>query len=67
MHNIVGLAIFAVGIVLLISGFSDSGAVGSEISRLLAGYSVDSSLWMLLGGAGSVVLGLLLALRSRAV
>ncbi len=63
MNNIVGLGIFALGIVLLIFGFSESQAVNPELSRTVASQPVGSSLWMLIGGAVAVVGGLILALR----
>ncbi len=63
MNNVVGLTIFAVGIVLLIFGFSASQSLGSEISRLFTGHPTDRSLWLVVGGVGAVVAGLLLAVR----
>jgi multisubunit Na+/H+ antiporter MnhB subunit len=64
MINILGLAIFAVGIVLLIFGFNQTQTVGLEISRVFSSPS-DRTLWMLIGGAVTVIAGLFLALQSR--
>lgn len=63
MNNIVGLGIFALGIVLLIFGFNESHSFGSDVSRLFTGNPTDRSLWMLVGGAVAVVVGLTLAIR----
>lgn len=63
MNNIVGLAIFALGIVLLIFGFNASQSFGSEVSRLFTGNPSNRAIWMILGGAAAVIVGLLLALR----
>jgi hypothetical protein len=63
MNNIMGLAVFALGVVLLIFGFNESRSFGSEVSRLFTGNPTDRSIWLLAGGAISVVTGLLLALR----
>ena len=65
MNNIVGLAIFAVGIVLLIFGFNESQSFASEVSRVFSGNPSDHSMWMLVGGGLAVVAGLVLALRNR--
>ncbi|HLP76446.1 MAG TPA: hypothetical protein VK327_05945 [Candidatus Paceibacterota bacterium] len=59
MTDVAGLAIFAIGIVLLISGFDDF--------QMLAPVAEDSggTLWLIAGGTCSVVGGLILAIRSR--
>ena len=62
MTNIVGLAIFAVGIVLLIFGFNASQSFASEVSRFFSGNPTDKSMWLLIGGAVAVVVGLLVAI-----
>lgn len=65
MNNILGLGIFALGIVLLIVGFSESEAISSELSRVFSGDYSNRNLLMLVGGGTSVVLGLFVAIRSR--
>lgn len=62
MTNIVGLGIFAVGIVLLIFGFNASHSFSSDVSRVFTGNPTDKSLWLLIGGAAAVVIGLLMAI-----
>lgn len=61
MTNISGLAIFAVGIVLLILGFNASHSFGSDVSRFFTGNPTDKSVWLLLGGVAAVIVGLLVA------
>ncbi|HSU56715.1 MAG TPA: DUF3185 family protein [Candidatus Dormibacteraeota bacterium] len=63
MNNIVGLTIFALGIVLLILGFNESQSFSSDISRFLTGNPTNRSIWLLAGGVLTVVLGLVLAIR----
>jgi len=65
MNNIFGLAIFAVGIVLLIFGFNESQSFASDVSRVVTGNPSDRSIWMIVGGSLAVVGGLVLALRNR--
>jgi multisubunit Na+/H+ antiporter MnhB subunit len=63
MNNIVGLAIFAVGIVLLVFGFNASHSFGSDVSRFFTGNPTDRSIWFLVGGAAAVIVGLVVAIR----
>jgi Protein of unknown function (DUF3185) len=63
MNNIIGLAIFALGIVLLIFGFNESHSFGSDISRTFTGNPTDRSIWFIAGGAVTVVVGLVLCVR----
>ena len=62
MTNIVGLAIFAAGIVLLIFGFNESHSFSSDVSRVFTGNPTDRSIWFLIGGAAAIVVGLLVAI-----
>ena len=61
--NIIGLAIFALGIVLLIFGFNESHSFNSDVSRLFTGNPSDRSMWLIAGGALAVIAGMVLALR----
>ena len=63
MNNIIGLAIFALGIVLLIFGFNESHSFSSDISRTFTGNPTDRSIWFIAGGAVAVVVGLVLSVR----
>jgi hypothetical protein len=63
MNNIVGLALLAVGIVLLIFGLNASHSFSSDVSRFFTGNPTDKSIWLLVGGAAAVIVGLVVALR----
>jgi len=63
MDNIIGLAIFALGIVLLIFGFNESHSFSSDISRTFTGNPTDRSIWFIAGGAVAVIVGLVLSVR----
>lgn len=65
MNNIVGLAIFGLGIVLLILGFNESHSASSDVSRFFTGNPTDRSMWLLVGGAVAVVVGLVASIRGR--
>ena len=66
MNNITGLAIFALGIVLLIFGFNASQPFSGELARGISAQADQSSIWLIVGGV-AVLGGLILAIRSRRV
>jgi multisubunit Na+/H+ antiporter MnhB subunit len=61
--NIIGLAVFALGIVLLIFGFNESHSFSSDVSKFFTGNPTDKSIWLIAGGAVAVIAGMFLALR----
>jgi hypothetical protein len=63
MNNTIGLAIFAAGIVLLIFGFNESHSFSSDISRAFTGNPTDRSMWLIVGGAGAIIIGLAVAIK----
>ena len=63
MNNIVGLAVLALGVVLLIFGFNESHSFSSDVSRVFTGNPTDKSMWFIIGGAAAVIVGLFIALR----
>jgi hypothetical protein len=65
MKNIVGFALIALGIVLLVFGFNESQSFGSEVSRVFTGNPTDRSIGFIAGGAVAVDAGLVLAVRGR--
>jgi multisubunit Na+/H+ antiporter MnhB subunit len=62
MNNAIGLAIFALGVILLIFGFNESYNPGSEISRLFTGSAGERPVWLIVGGALAVLTGLAVAI-----
>ena len=65
MNNILGLAVLAIGVVLLIFGFNEAHSFSSDISRTFTGNPTDRSMWLIIGGAVAVVVGFVLALTGR--
>ncbi|HLH52136.1 MAG TPA: DUF3185 family protein [Verrucomicrobiae bacterium] len=63
MNNVLGLAIFAAGVVLLIFGVNASHSFSSDVSRFFTGNPTDKSMWLLIGGAAAVIIGLVVAVR----
>jgi hypothetical protein len=65
MNNITGLAILALGVVLLIFGFNASHSFSSDVSRTFTGNPTNHSMWLIIGGAVAVVVGIGVALSGR--
>jgi hypothetical protein len=63
MNNIVGLAMFGLGVVLLIFGFNESHSASSDVSRFFTGNPTDRSMWLIVGGTGAVIVGLIVSIR----
>jgi hypothetical protein len=65
MNNIVGLAVLALGIVLLIFGFNESHSFSSDVSRTFTGNPTDHSMWLIISGAVAVIAGIAVSLTGR--
>ena len=63
MNKIVSLAILAGGILFIIFGVSAAESFRSDISRFFTGAPTDKAIWMLVGGIGAAVVGLIGLLR----
>lgn len=59
-----GVALFVVGVVLLIDGLKAEDSFGSDVSRFFTGNPSDRSMYLIFGGVGIGVLGAVLALVS---
>jgi len=64
MERAVGIALIIIGVVLLIWGVNASQSLGSEVSEAFTGSPSDKSMWFIVGGIASAVVGLFLSLRS---
>jgi len=63
-NKLVFLALLAGGIVLLIFGINASNSFGSDVSRFFTGSPTDKAMWMVIGGAAAIVVGLVGTWRS---
>jgi hypothetical protein len=63
MIKALGIALLVVGVVLIIFGFNASDSVGSGVSRALTGTPTNKTLWFLLGGLASAIVGAVLTFR----
>ena len=58
-----GIALLALGIVLIIFGINASNSLGSDFSRFFTGSPTNKAIWMLLGGIASVIIGGTMSLK----
>jgi hypothetical protein len=58
------LALLVGGIVLLIFGINAANSFGSDLSRFFTGSPTDKAVWMIIGGAVAIVVGLVGTWRS---
>ncbi len=63
MNKPIGIALLALGVILIIFGINASNSVGSDFSRFFTGSPTDKSIWMLLGGVAGLIVGGILSLR----
>jgi len=63
-NKLVFLALLAGGIVLLIFGINATNSFGSDVSRFFTGSPTDKAVWMVIGGAAAIVVGLVGTWRS---
>jgi hypothetical protein len=64
MNKAIGLALLAVGIVLIIFGISASESFGSEVSRFFTGTPTDKSIWLFIGGVAATAVGAFVNFRN---
>jgi hypothetical protein len=64
-QRIVGLALLAVGIVLLIMGIRASDSFASQFSKFFTSEPTDRAIWLTLGGVALIVAGAAAALVPR--
>ncbi len=65
MKNPLGIALIAVGILLIAFGISSSESLGSEFSKFFTGSPSEKSIWLLIAGVASLVTGAALTMRAR--
>jgi hypothetical protein len=67
MNKGIGIALLVVGIVSVIYGFNASDSVSSGVSRAFTGTPTEKTIGLLLGGAAAIIVGGVMAFRSRKV
>lgn len=68
MQRIIGIAVLALGIVLLIMGIRALDSFGSQVSEFFTGSPTDRAVWLTIGGVVMMIAGAVIAmLPSRAL
>lgn len=67
MNKIIGIALLAVGIVLIIFGVNASNSFDSSMSRFFNGHPTNETIWFLVGGIVACVIGVGALLRGSKV
>lgn len=60
MQRMVGIVLLVVGVTLLIVGMNASESISNRLSNFFTGHFTDATVWYLVGGAASVIGGLML-------
>jgi hypothetical protein len=63
MNKGVGVALIVIGVVLVIYGINASDSASSGFSRIFTGAPTNKTLWLLLGGIGSTIVGAVMTFR----
>jgi len=58
MNKAISVVLLAAGIVLIIFGINASQSFSSDVSRFFTGSPTDKSIWLFVGGAAALVVGL---------
>lgn len=61
-QRIVGIVLLVVGVALLIIGLNSSESVADQISETFTGRFTKATIWYIIGGIGSAILGLMMVL-----
>ena len=64
-QRIAGIVLIVVGVVLLVIGFNSSESVADQVSETFTGRFTRETMWYILGGIASAVLGALLLVVKR--
>jgi LPXTG-motif cell wall-anchored protein len=57
MNKVLSLAFAAVGVILLIFGFSSADSAASSVSEVVTGAPTDKSIWLIVLGAIGLLVG----------
>jgi len=61
-NRVLGLALLAAGVVLIIFGVNASQSFSSDVSRFFSGSPTNKSIWMLVIGSVTAIVGLFFTL-----
>lgn len=62
-NRILGIVLLVIGAILLLFGYNASQSLGDQLTETVTGKFTDETMWYIIAGAASVVIGALLTLR----
>lgn len=61
-QRLLGIALLAVGVILLVFGLNATESVGESVKEGLTGRYTDKTTWFIVGGAAAAIIGGLMTL-----
>ncbi len=62
-NKVLGIALLVIGVILLVFGYNASQSLGEQMAESFTGRFSDQTMWYIIAGAVSVVVGAVLTLR----
>lgn len=62
-NRVLGIVLLVVGAILLFFGYNASQSLGDQVTESFTGKFTDETMWYIISGAASVVVGAVLTLR----
>lgn len=62
-NKVLGIALLVIGVILLFFGYNASQSLGEQMAESFTGKFSDETMWYIIAGAASVVVGAVLTLR----
>ncbi|MDT8310000.1 MAG: DUF3185 family protein [Methylophaga sp.] len=62
-NKVLGIALLVIGVILLFFGYNASQSLGEQMAESFTGRFSDETMWYIIAGAASVVVGAVLTLR----
>jgi uncharacterized membrane protein YidH (DUF202 family) len=62
-QKLLGIILVVIGIILLVFGFNASQSLGDQVTETFTGRFTDETMWYIIAGAASVIVGAVLTLR----
>ena len=63
MNRTLGIMLLVIGMLLLGYGISSADSFASDVHKFFTGSPTDKAVWMTIGGAAALIVGLVLTLR----
>jgi uncharacterized membrane protein YidH (DUF202 family) len=63
MNKAIGIALLAVGVMLIVFGVNASNSFNSDVSRFFNGRPTNETVWFLVGGVAACIIGVVALLK----